>query len=433
VKRIVGLLMLVATLAPVPAVAKSTPAPAAGRYIVLMRSGTSGASAMTTADALGAKVYMRYGAAVNGYAAVLSSEAVEALRANPSVLMVSPDRTFQATQAQIPQFITAGEQRVRVERSSTVSGNGHGRVSINVAVIDSGIQPNHPDLNVVGGHSCFKSPSYADTAGHGTLVAGFIGAKDNKIGVVGVAPGANLYAVRVLNRNESGSESQVICGVDWVTSTREDANPTNDIQIANMSLTAGGRDDHDCGLKNNDALHFAICRSVAAGVTYVVGAGNDHGAIERATPAAYHEVLTAAAIADYNGLPGGGAPFYSDCGAPILGRDDHAAAFSNFATSRSGAAHIIAAPGVCLSSTFLGNWYGGGVSGTSFATPIVAGTVALCIWDGRCGGTPQQIIATFLRITRHHDRAHPGYGFIGDPLHPRRGRYYGYLDDAGIF
>jgi len=431
-KRIVGVLMLIAVLVPVPAAASAKSAPAAGRYIVLLRPGSSGPSAMAMADSLGAKVYMRYGAAVDGYAAALSSSAVETLRADPSVLMVSPDRVVHATTTQFPQFVTAGIRRIRGDRSSSVSGNGHGRVPINVAVLDTGIQPDHPDLNVVGGHSCFASPSYADRNGHGTLVAGFIGAKDNKIGVVGVAPGANLYAVRVLNRNGRGSDSQVICGIDWVTSTREDADPTNDIAVANMSLGGTGSDDHDCGLKNNDAMHFAICQSVAAGVTYVVSAGNDATDIRHVTPAAYDEVLTTAAIADYNGLPGGGAPFYSNCGAPDLGRDDHAAAFSNFATSSADAAHMIAAPGVCITSTYIGSWYALD-SGTSFSSPIVAGTVALCIWDGQCTGTPQQIMSTFLRDTRRHDRAHPGYGFVGDPLHRRHGRSYGYLDDAGIF
>jgi len=103
-------------------------------------------------------------------------------------------------------------------------------------VIDTGIQLNHPDLTpVLSGKNCVNQnvPPDAD-AGHGTHVAGTIAARDNSFGVVGVAPGASLYAVKVLDSTGHGTWSQVICGIDWVTAN----GPANGIRVANMSLGA---------------------------------------------------------------------------------------------------------------------------------------------------------------------------------------------------
>ena len=108
------------------------------------------------------------------------------------------------------------------------------------------------------------------------MVAGFISALDNSIGWVGIAPGARLWDVRVLGQGGTANNSQVICGIDWVTSTRTDADPANDMAgCANMSLAGPGTDDGNCGLTDRSPVHMAICGSVAAGVTYVVAAGNE--------------------------------------------------------------------------------------------------------------------------------------------------------------
>jgi subtilisin family serine protease len=303
----------------------------------------------------------------------------------------------------------------------------------NVAILDSGIQPDHPDLNVVGGVNCNgPGTSYADDWYHGTMVAGFVGALDNGIGRVGVAPGVRLFAVRVLNKHGSGSTADLLCGLDWVTSTRTDADPTNDIAVGNMSLgqVRSDADDGNCGRTDGSLVHQAICRSVAAGVTYVAGAGNSAIDLKDVEPASYDEVLAATGIADSDGKPGGTSvnPF---CDGYTTERDDTAASFSNFATLTADRAHVVAAPAVCIGSTYLGGTYGV-ASGTSFASPLVTGTVALCLATRACRGlTPPQVVAAVVRDASAYSTRVPSYGFVGDPNHPASGRYYGALVRAG--
>jgi hypothetical protein len=267
--------------------------------------------------------------------------------------------------AAFAQTTPTGVNRIDAEGRPSVSGPA-------VAVIDTGSGP-HPDLNVVGGVNCSTGRSHADGNGHGTHVAGTIGALNNSQGVVGVAPGAPLYSVRVLNNSGSGTWASVICGIDWVTANAASRN----IRIANMSLGGQGTDDGNCGNSNNDAMHRAICGSVAAGITYVVAAGNDGTNFAASVPAAYDEVLTVTAVADFNGLPGGGAA--PTCRSDV---DDSSAGFSNFTLpGSSDEGHAIAAPGVCIQSTWKGKGYAT-VSGTSMASPHVAGTALRCIASG---------------------------------------------------
>lgn len=410
-----------------------------GKYIVVLKdSGNDPATVAAEAGhRYGAQVRFVYRHALQGYAATIPVGRLADVRANDAVDYVADDRSFSASAAckicsLVPQVTPRGVRRIAGDKSSTRSGDGKGSVNVNIAIIDSGIQPDQPDLNVIDGVNCSTNEGWADQEGHGTIVAGIVAAKDNAFGVVGIAPGAPLWAVRVLDRKLSGELSNVLCGVEWVTATRSDTDPTNDIQVANMSLGEvidGVADDGNCGLSGSDPLHQSLCRSTAAGVTYVVSAGNDAIDLARARPAAYSEVLTMTAIADSDGAPGAlGGPDPCE-GYP----DDSTAPFSNFATLSVDQAHTLAAPGVCIGSTYLKSNVGTG-SGTSFASPFGTGLVALCIARGPCAHlTPAQIVSKIVRDAAGYNTKNPSYGFDGDPRHPTAGRYYGDLIRAALY
>lgn len=305
-----------------------------------------------------------YTSAIKGFSVSLPSSSVALLKADPRVQFVSEDRVVQAS----AQIIPTGVGRVG---SPVATNMGTG---VGVAIIDSGISTSHTDLapNIVAQKNCTGWALYSsyfaananDDNGHGTHVAGTVSAVNNTVGVVGVASAAKLIAVKVLDSNGAGTWSQIICGIDWVTANAAKYN----IKVANMSLGGAGASDNNCGSTNSDALHRAICRSTAAGVTYVVAAGNNNADASTLVPAAYDDsVITVSALADSDGKPGGlGA-------ATTYGADDTFASFSNY-----GKGVDIAAPGVAIYSTWL---YGGyqTISGTSMAAPHVSGAAALYI------------------------------------------------------
>jgi subtilisin family serine protease len=357
-----GLTALATTVAPAAtATAPATgPGGALGRYIVVLDRGTdASAVAAEHARTLGVLPGHVYASALDGYAARMPAAVATQLADDPRVSYVQVDRKVTATAQTTP----TGINRVNADASPTARIDGTDqRVDVDVAVIDTGVDLDHPDLNVnrTKAKTCALALSADDDNGHGSHVAGTIGALDNGTGVVGVAPGARIWPVKVLNAAGVGFTSDIVCGIDYVT-----ANAAS-IEVANMSLGGGGSDDGNCGRTDGDAEHEAICASVAAGVTYVVAAGNDSADAATSAPAAYDEVITVSALSDFNGQPGGGAP--ATCRSDV---DDTFADYSNYGSDVD-----LIAPGTCITSTWMNGGYDT-ISGTSMASPHVAGGAAL--------------------------------------------------------
>jgi len=363
---LLGLLALLVLATTAPASVSSAP----GRYIIVLKGTVSdpGAVAADQAQNSGAQVTHIYDSALKGYAATIPADRLDALRADPRVRFVSPDGQVEA----LDQPVVTGVSRIKA------LGKVNKGAGVNVAVIDTGINLKHPDLapNIAGGYNCSSGgpKNYDDGNGHGTHVAGIIAAVGNN-GVVGVAPDAKLWSVRVLNDQGTGLFSDVVCGIDFVDS--KSPAKGGPIKVANMSLGGWGNDDGNCGNTNGDPLHQAICRAVADGVTFVVAAGNagvDLSQLTTMVPAAYDEAITVTALADSNGMPCGGGT------ATKYGADDTFASFTNYATSAADLNHLVGAPGVSIYSTYLGGGYAT-LSGTSMASPHVAGSAALYIAD----------------------------------------------------
>ncbi len=319
--------------------------------------------------------------AARGYAAELTRGQARAIEKDRGVMAVVPDSVVELAAQSVP----FGVRRVGATKSPLTHIDGADlashRVNADVAIIDTGIQSDHPDLRVVGGYDCSRPgtptnertwPSrWRDDHGHGTHVAGIVGALDNGRGVVGVAPGARLWSVKVFDSTGFSRISWIACGIDWVTSKRDPNNTSRPlIEVANMSLRDPGSDDGNCGYTVADIEHQAICRSTSRGTTYVVAAGNDASSAARWRPGSYNEVITVSAMADFDGKPGG----LASATCTSFGTRDSDDTFANF--SNYGGDVDITAPGVCVRSTVRGSGYGT-ISGTSMATPHVAGAAAL--------------------------------------------------------
>jgi subtilisin family serine protease len=360
-----------AAAAPSALDAAATTAPTS-HIVVLDDSAAARTVAEAHADRFGFDLRHVYTTAIRGYAAPMTAGTAAAVEALPGVAWVQEDTAVSTTAQTTP----TGIDRSDAELSPTAAIDGvDERVDVDVAVIDTGVDLSHPDLNVYrgGAKNCsLGAVSANDLNGHGSHVAGTIGALDNGSGVVGMAPGARIWPVKVLTDLGSGLNSDVICGIDYVAANADE------IEVANMSLGGAGEDTGSCGA-GGDAMHAAICSAVDAGITFVVAAGNDTADASGFTPAAYDEVVTVSALADFDGQPGGGAA--STCRAD---EDDTFASFSNY-----GADVDIIAPGVCIYSTSMLGGYAT-LSGTSMASPHVAGGAALYAATNP-GATPAQV------------------------------------------
>jgi Tfp pilus assembly protein PilF len=360
-------------------------------------------------ERLGGEVIFTYNYTIRGFAFKTvdqqkTDQILEILTLDPRVKFAEQDKiVVPFSQQEIP----SGIQRIGIENTVVMNSSiEHVGIDADIALIDSGIDLDHPDLNVfknitsiipqittsqeeqdntlratdidlnkiglnVENNLTTFYPPFSqelistgdDNCGHGTHVAGTAAAKDNAFGVLGVAPGAKLWAIKVLDYDKDsgkcfGSISSVIAAIDYVTKNADQ------IDVANLSL----------GCKcNSTALDEAITKSVRENIVYVTAAGNINTDASFFSPANHKEVLTVSAITDSDGKCGSlGTPIWVDAGDfSGLSNDDTFASFSNY-----GSVVDIAAPGVKINSTYINGTYAL-MGGTSIASPHVTGLVAL--------------------------------------------------------
>ena len=324
-----------------------------GQYIVVLNDDTVNLREILTNVASqinieGTEILHVYENALNGFTINVPNERIiEVLEQNPFVDYIEKDKVVKISAQTLPK----GINRVDGDISFTRSGNGYGMINTDIAILDTGIHTSHSDLNVYHQKTFVSGTSSGnDDSGHGTHVAGIAAAKDNSIGVVGIAPGAKLWAIKVLDRNGVGALSTIIKGIDYI---RQYA---SQIEVANLSLS--------CQCKST-AFDTAINNAVKAGITFVVAAGNSGKDASTFSPANNPNVITVSAIGDSDGKCGAQGP------STGYGRDDTLASFSNY-----GAVVDMGAPGTNIYSTYKGNSYST-MSGTSMASPHVAGAAAL--------------------------------------------------------
>ena len=336
-----------------------------GSYIVVLKDGVSAAAeASEHADQYGAKVTRTFKHALRGYAAKMSESAARRLAADPSVAYVEQNQrvSVAADQLNPPSWgLDRIDQRDlpldnKYSYSTTAS-------TVTAYIIDTGIRTSHRDFEgrATWGTNTVDSNN-TDCNGHGTHVAGTVGGE-----TYGVAKDVKLIAVKVLNCAGSGTYDGVIAGIDWVTSHHQSGQPA----VANMSL----------GGPASQAVDDAVRRSINDGVTYALAAGNDYGANAcNTSPARTTEAITV------------GSTTSSDA------RSD----FSNV-----GPCLDIFAPGSNITSAWMGSDTDERtISGTSMATPHVAGAAALYLADNP-SASPQAV--------RDHLVSQGTQGKVGNP------------------
>lgn len=352
--------------------------PAEGRYIVVFKKNVtdSEVKANSLKQKHGFGLGYVYKNSLKGFSAYLTESEYLSLSTDPDIAYIEIDFPQKASSQIIPTGVS------RIMANTLYTDNS----SVDVAVIDSGVDVNHPDLIVAGGvrfysvdnGSGFKSYTdsrYDDDYGHGTHVAGTIGALNNDFGVVGVAPGCKIWAIKVLDNKGDGFTSDIIKALDWI------AERSSTIEIINMSLGGTGT-----SVAYREAIKNCVSRGIvifaAAGNSYkdVYGYDNTLGTYDDEMPAAFPEVATISAMIDTDGTFGGFGP------STLYGPDDSFGKFSNYSKSvvstnpviSSGKAIDLILPGYDIYSTAIGGKYTT-MSGTSQATPHAAGLAALYI------------------------------------------------------
>ena len=317
------------------------------RYLVKIEGPPGNVEKAVTA--LGGKVTHVYNIIPGWIAVEIPEAAVSGLERNPRVISIEPDATVYAIGQELPW----GVDRIDADLvHSTNKGSG-----VKVGIIDTGIDLDHPDLTVIDNVTFVNgTKSGDDDNGHGTHCAGIVAAEDNTIGVIGVAPEASIYAVKVLDAGGSGYVSDVIAGIQW--------SKNNEMQIISMSL----------GGSYNEGLEAACDAAYEAGIILVAAAGNSGTPSGKGDnviyPARYESVIAVAAT----------------------DQDDN-----RWRWSSTGPDLELAAPGVDITSTYLDGGYAIG-SGTSMACPHVTGTAALVIASGITDANNDGLINDDVRI-----------------------------------
>lgn len=363
------LALLAAALVVVPSSAQAQEA-IDGQYIVVLKDDASTASAdraKTRARDRGGRIQREsFGRVLNGFSATLDSKALAAVKADAAVDFVEQDRVVRlnATQANATWGLDRLDQR-DLPLSSTYSYDETG-AGVKAYIIDTGIRLSHNDFGgrASSGYDAIDGGSADDCNGHGTHVAGTVGGS-----TYGVAKAVSLVAVRVLDCNGEGSTSGVIGGVNWVTTNHL----AGQAAVANMSL--GG------GVSN--ALDTAVSNSIADGVTYALAAGNESTNACNSSPARTVAAITVGATT----------------------RTDARASFSNYGTCVD-----LFAPGNGITSAwYTSNTATNTISGTSMASPHVAGAAAVYL-QGNPGANPATVANALVTDATTGKVTSPGTG-----------------------